>query len=319
MDLSIVIVNWNTRDLLVQCLESVISSQISVARHRAADLAIDNRLLTTEIFVVDNASSDGSPRMIQELFPWVWLIKNRKNVGFAQANNQAIRESTGRYVLLLNPDTEVLPGTLEILVHFMDAHPQAGAAGTRLLNPDSTLQPSCHPAPTLSREFWRLFHLDAIWPYACYPMASWDLETAREVDVVQGACLILRREALDQVGWLDEDYFIYSEEVDLCHRLRQHGWSVYWVPQAVVMHYGGQSTQQVATEMFLRLYQSKLLYFRKHHGWLATEVYKLILLAAALTRLLLSPLAWLERPPQRQRHLVLAGHYRRLVRALSGF
>jgi N-acetylglucosaminyl-diphospho-decaprenol L-rhamnosyltransferase len=147
-------------------------------------------------------------------------------------------------------------------------------------------------------------------------MAGWDLDTPREVDMIQGACLLLRREALDQVGLLDEDYFIYSEEVDLCHRLRQRGWKVYWVPQAQVIHYGGQSTRQVAADMFLRLYQGKVLYFRKHHGRLAAQAYKLILLIAALARLLLSPLAWLERPPLRQQHLALADHYRRLVMAL---
>ena len=319
MDLSIIIVNWNTRDLLAQCLESVISSQVSVARHKAADLTTDDWLLTTEIFVVDNASTDGSAQMVPERFPQVHLIENRDNVGFARANNQVIRETTGRYVLLLNPDTEVQPGALETLLRFMDGSPEAGAAGARLLDSDGTLQPSCHPAPTLSREFWRLFHLDALWPYACYHMAGWDPNTAREVDVVQGACLILRREVLDQVGLLDEDYFIYSEEVDLCHRLRQHGWKVCWVPQAVVVHYGGQSTCQMAAAMFLRLYRGKVLYFRKRHGWLAAQVYKLILLAAALTRLLLSPLAWMERPPQRQRHLALAGNYRRLVMALPEF
>ncbi len=301
--LSIIIVNWNTRDLLGQCLDSIY-----------APLPDDK----FEVWVVDNASSDGSTQVVHERFPQVRLIENRENVGFARANNQAVRESMGRYVLLLNPDTEVKPGALETLVRFMDDHPEAGAAGARLINPDSTLQSSCHPAPTLFGEFWRLFHLDALWPYACYNMARWDLAMPREVDVVQGACMILRREALDQVGLLDEDYFIYSEEVDLCHRLRRHGWKVYWVPQAVVVHHGGQSTQQVAAEMFLRLYQGKVLYFRKHHGCLVAQVYKLILLAAALGRLLVSPLAWLERPRRRQQHLMLAGHYRRLMRALPG-
>jgi len=301
MNLSIIIVNWNTCDLLAQCLESVYANPPDCE---------------FEVLVVDNASTDGSVQMVRERFPWVRLIENQENVGFARANNRAIQESTGCYALLLNPDTEVQPGALETLVRFMNAHPQAGAAGAQLLNPNGTLQPSCHPAPTLFREFWRLFHLDVLYPYALYPMKRWSLESHREVDIVQGACMILRREALDQVGLLDEDYFIYSEEVDLCHRLRQRDWKVYWIPQAVVVHYGGQSTQQVATEMFLHLYQSKLLYFRKHNGWLAAQLYKLILLAATLARLLLSPLAWLEHPPQRQQHLASAGHYRRLVRAL---
>ena len=119
-----------------------------------------------------------------------------------------------------------------------------------------------------------------------------------------------------QVGLLDEDYFIYSEEIDLCYRLQKAGWSLYWVPQAQVIHYGGQSTLQVASEMFLQLYQGKLLYFRKHHGWGAAQIYKLILFLIALPRLLLSPLAWLERQPQRRQHLTLAANYRRLIAAL---
>ncbi len=327
-DLSIIIVNWNTRDLLARCLSSVVSGQSSAA---------DNCQLTTETFVVDNASADGSAAMVRERFPWVRLIENTENGGFARANNQAIRQSTGRYVLLLNPDTVVHPGALTALVTFMDAYPRAGACGPRLLNGDGALQVSCHPFPTLGREFGRLFHLDALWPRARYDMARWDPATPRAVDVVQGACMMVRREALEQVGLLDEGYFIYTEEVDLCYRLHHadrpadhwplmdtetnlsnscHSWQIYWIPRAAVVHYGGQSTGQMPAEMFLRLYGSKVLYFRKHYGRWRARVYKLILLVAALARLALSPLAWLERSLRRQQHMALASHYRRLLMAL---
>lgn len=301
MDLSIIIVSWNTRDLLEQCLASVFASPPACA---------------FEVWVVDNASTDGSNEMVRRRFPQVRLVENTDNLGFAGGNNQAIRASAGRYVLLLNPDTEVKPGALETLVRFMEEHPQAGAAGSRLLNPDHTLQPSCYPLPTLSRELWRLFHLDAVRPYGTYRMTDWSLDSPRAVDVIQGACLILRRTALDQVGLLDEDYFIYSEEVDLCFRLQKAGWQLHYVPRAKVVHYGGQSTQQVAAEMFLRLYQGKLIFFRKHRGWLAGQAYKLVLLAAAVARLLLSPLAWFESPSHRQQHLTLANNYWRLMMAL---
>lgn len=304
--LSIIIVNWNTRELLAECLNSV-SDEIATL-HPAG----------VETLVVDNASYDGSVQMVRERFPWVQLIENQDNVGFARANNQAIPRSQGRHLLLLNPDTEVKPGALKTLVHFMEDHPQVGGAGARLLNPDGTLQVSCYPAPTLFREFWHLFHLDVLWPYSCYRMADWDLEKPRQADVIQGACLILRREALGQVGLLDEGYFMYSEEVDLCHRLRGGGWPLYWVPQAQVVHHGGQSTQQMAAEMFLQLYQGKIRYFRKHYGWPAALAYKLILLVATLARLLICPLAWLEHPPQRQRHLTLGSHYCRLLLTLPG-
>jgi N-acetylglucosaminyl-diphospho-decaprenol L-rhamnosyltransferase len=304
--LSIIIVNWNTRELLAQCLESV--------SHEIRRLSP----LNVETLVVDNASTDGSPQMVKDHFPWVNLTENLTNMGFAGANNQAILQSRGRYVLLLNPDTEVKPGAFETLTHFMEAHSEVGGAGARLLNPDHTLQTSCYPAPTLSREFWRMFHLDALRPYGVYRMDDWDLNGQREVDVIQGACLILRQEALSQVGLLDGDYFIYSEEVDLCHRLQKAGWSLHLVPQAQVVHYGGQSTQQVAAEMFLRLYQGKVVYFRKHYGWLTSHIYKLILAAATLTRLMITPFVCLECPSKREQHLTLASHYRRLLLSLPG-
>jgi len=300
MDLSIIIVNWNTQDILLQCLESV-----------EADLAVSE--LATEVIVVDNASTDNSVKLVKEKFPWVDLIENSENVGFAAANNQAIEQSSGRYVLLLNSDTEVKPRALQILYNYLDAHPQAGAAGSQLLNPDGTLQTSCYPFPTLSRELWRLLHLDVLWSYGVYHMANWDTESPREVEVIQGASLLLRRAALDQVGLLDDRYFMYTEEVDLCYRLHQGGWQLYWVPKSKVVHYGGQSTKQVPTKMFLCLYQSKLIFLRKHYGWLAAQFYKLILLFATLARLLMVPLCWLESSSKRQRHLALADHYRHLL------
>lgn len=303
MDLSIIIVSWNTVDLLAQCLTSIYTYPPNY---------------TFEVLVVDNASTDRSVQMVREQFPQVELIENKTNLGFAGANNQAIRQSTGRYVLLLNPDTEVKPQAFDTLVDFMGTHAQVGATGARTLNPDGTLQTSCYPAPTLFREFWRLFHLDVFWAYGSYNMARWNPDQSREVDVLLGACLLLRRTALDGVGLLDENYFIYSEEVDLCYRLQQANWHLYWVPQARIVHYGGQSTQQVAAEMFMRLYQGKLFFIRKHYGWLAGQLYKLILLVIALVRLLISPLAWLERSPRRQRHLMLASRYWKLVRALPG-
>jgi GT2 family glycosyltransferase len=298
IDLSIVVVSWNTRELLAQCLDSVVQSQ---------------GVGEMELLVVDNASADGSVQMVRERFPQARLLVNKENVGFARANNQAIRQANGRYVLLLNPDTRLLPDALAQLVCFMESEPGAGAAGARLLNPDGSLQPSCSPAPTLSREWWYLFHLDRLRPYSRYPMRHWDVQSVREVDVVQGAAMILRRDVLAQIGLMDEGYFMYSEEVDLCDRVREAGWRIYWVPQAQVVHYGGQSTRQAAREMFLRLYEGKLLYFRKRHGRSAARLYKLVLLAAALVRLTLTPLAWLGRSPNRQQYLTLAGYYRQLV------
>ncbi|MBK8900860.1 MAG: glycosyltransferase family 2 protein [Anaerolineaceae bacterium] len=301
MKLSIVIVSWNIKMLMAGCLKSVFDHSPG---------------FEFEVWVVDNASSDGSVDMVRQQFPQVQLIANQENVGFAPANNQAIRRCHGSYILLLNPDTEVLPGALDALVQFMETRQDAGAVGSLLLNPDGSLQPSCFPRPTLSRELWRLFHLDKLRPYGQYPTQTWDQERPQEVDVIQGASLLLRREALDQTGLLDEGYFIYTEEVDLCYRLQQTGWHLYWIPQSKVIHFGGQSTKQVAAEMFLQLYKSKIQFFRKHYGRFPAIAYKLILLVASAARLLVSPLAWLQKEPLRKQHLALTSNYRRLLTIL---
>ncbi len=303
MQLSIIIVNWNTKDLLVKSLDSIF------AFPPPGDF---------DVWVADNASTDGSAEAIRKQFPQVRLITSQENLGFAGGNNLAIRQASGRYILLLNPDTEVKRGALTRLVDFMDAHPEAGAAGPQTLNPDNTLQTSCYPLPTLSREFWRLFHLDKIRPYGVYDMSRWDTSDPRPVEVLMGSCIIIRREALEQVGLFDEDYFMYTEEVDLCYRLKKKGWQLFWVPRARILHYGGQSTQQIASEMFIQLYKSKIMFFRKHYGYLAGVAYKMILVSAALARLLISPLAWLEKPSSRQRHLKLATNYYRLILDISG-
>jgi GT2 family glycosyltransferase len=304
MELSIVIVNWNTRELLDGCLQSLLAN-------------LDG--FEAEIYVVDNASDDGSAEMIRVRYPQVQLIANQNNPGFAHANNQAIRRCSGRYLLLLNPDTVMKPGSLKLLYDFMEETPGAGAAGARLLNPDGSLQLSAYPEPTLWREFWRLFHLDKLRYYANYPIHRWNVKQPRAVDVLMGACLMISRQALDASGPFDEEYFMYSEEVDLCHRLRESGFSLYWVPEAQVIHFGGQSTQQAAEEMFLRLYQGKVIFFRKHHSWAAVQAYKFILFLASLGRLALTPLAYLEKPAQRRQHLDLSNNYLRLISALPGF
>lgn len=303
MQISIIIVNWNTRELLVDCIESIYASPPEGK---------------FDIWVVDNFSSDGSPAMIRDSYPDVKFIENDENVGFAKANNQALRKSQGDYVLLLNPDTVVKANAISELIHFLDNNPDAGIAGARLINPDGTLQISAFPFPTLVREFWRMFHLDSAVCLSIYPMRKWNIDQAREVDTLLGACMLIRREAINQFGLFDEDYFIYSEEVDLCTRLKEAGWRLYWVPGAVVIHYGGISTQQVSEEMFLRLYEGKILYFRKHHSNLSVFVYKLILIAATITRLVLTPFALVEEPAKRDEYHTLSSNYRRLLKSLPG-
>jgi N-acetylglucosaminyl-diphospho-decaprenol L-rhamnosyltransferase len=307
IDLSIIIVSWNTCCLLDECLQSV--------QQELADLTGSTKL-RAEVFVVDNGSTDGSVEMVRTQYSDVQLIANEHNPGFAGANNQALKRARGRYSLLLNPDTVVLPDGLGALVRFMDDHPGAGAAGSRLLNADRTLQPSCAPAPTLMRELWRMFQLDRIVSYATYDMKLWSQAQARPVDTVQGAAMLVRRAVQEQVGLLDASYFMYSEEVDWCTRIKRAGWEIYWVPSSQIVHYGGQSSKQVADAMFLQLYRGKIQYFHKHWGRFATWIYKLILAVATLARLALSPLALLEPEARRRRHIGLARQYGLLLRAL---
>jgi N-acetylglucosaminyl-diphospho-decaprenol L-rhamnosyltransferase len=304
MKVSVIIVSWNTRELLQACLASLYQSL----------LTIENEQL--EVWVVDNASSDGSAQMVHDIYPQVNLIVNTQNPGFGQANNQAIRESSGDYVWLLNPDTEVLSGAIEALITYLELHPESGAVGSMLLNKDRTRQNSCYPFPTLRREFWRLFHLDRIWAYGVYNMESWSIETNHPVDVIQGASLMFRRIVLDQVGFFDESYFMYTEEVDLCYRTRQAGWLLYWIPASQVIHFGGQSTSQVSEKMFLCLYQSKVHFFRKHYGNLSANLYKMILFLISLGRLVVLPLSLFETSDKRIKHRQLANNYRLLIQKI---
>ncbi len=302
--LSIIIVSWNVRALLRNCLLSV--------QEQAHELGPAG----VEVIVVDNASRDGTATMLRDDFPWVRLIENDANRGFAQANNLGIRQSSGTYTLLLNPDTELCPGALAQLVALMESRPEAGAAGAYLLNPDHSMQPSCSPFPTLFREFWFLTHLDDLYPLATYPAERWPAGAPRAVDVVKGAALIVRRDVVERVGLLDEGFFMYTEEVDWCRRIKDAGWEIYWVPAAQVVHYGGQSTRLQADQMFIELYRSKLQYFRKHSGKWAGNGYKLVLLGAALARIVAIPATILLRPEKKAEQGALARRYRRLIVAL---
>lgn len=296
-NLSVIIVSWNTRELLSDCLKSLVPECPE----------------RTEIFVVDNASADGTVQLLRAQFPAVRVLANASNVGFAAANNQALRQAQGEFVLLLNPDTLVKRGAIHALVQFMRAQPRAGAAAPRLLNSDGSLQISCEPAPTLFSEFWRLFHLDRFQRRASYAPARWQSEEPQQVEVARGACLIVRRALFEQLGWFDEQFYIYSEEVDLCQRLREAGYEIYWLRRAQVVHFGGSSTRQASDLMFLKLYQAKVQYFRKHFGAGGALAYQLILLAAALGRLVVAPFALFERAPQRLAHWHTAKQYGRLI------
>lgn len=284
--LSVIIVNWNTCDLLVKCLQSIIADcgpQIATATEEASNGRPFQP--TIEVLVVDNASSDDSARMVKTRFPWAYLIENAENLGFARANNQAIDLANGKYILLLNSDTEVHPGAFAALIDFMEKAPRAGAAGAHLLNSDGTLQAACQPMLTPWREFVRLIFLDRFFHVAIYEAEWWKTEEPRRTEVIKGACLMLRRAALEQVGPLDGSYFMYTEEVDLCYRLSKAGWQLWWVPAAKVTHHGEASSRQVAQTMYVQLYRSKIQFYRKYGGDRRAALFKGLVRVAYWPRL----------------------------------
>lgn len=278
VDLSIIVVNWNTRDLLAQCLQSL------------EDTIRDS---SYDVWVVDNGSSDGSVEMVRERFPRTHLIVNVENVGFAGANNQALACCSGRYVLLLNSDTRALPGSLDEVVRFMVEHPNAGVAGVRLLNPDESFQASYTPFPTLWREFLILSGLGRCLIRSIFPSYGPQVQKgAQQIKgYLEGACLLARREAVDHVGGLDEHIFMYAEDVDWCYRFHRAGWGIWYLPQAPIIHYGGQSSKKRQGRMEAELYRSRVYLFRKHHGqaaafWLKSLIYAMTLVKLPVHRFL---------------------------------
>ena len=276
MQLSVCIVSWNTRDLLASCLSSI-ELHLSDVEH--------------EVTVVDNASRDGSPSMVRERFPGVRLISNLQNLGFARATNQALRRSEGRYLLLLNSDTRLIDPSPKHMLSFMDEHPEAGAAGACLLNPDLTIQAYPTRLPSLSLHLVQTLGLQRWAPQLSGESRHQDPKP-REVGLVKGACMIVRREVLREVGLLDEDLFLYSEEDDWCLRMKQAGWKVFYLPTVRVVHHGRASVDQMADQMFLQLYRSKVAYFRKHRGRLQTFLLKCILYIGHWPRLALAGIAY---------------------------
>ena len=263
MKLSIVIVNYNVRPYLEQCLQSV-------------QKALEG--IEGEVFVVDNHSSDDSVEVVRNSYPWVHLIANDENMGFARANNLAIRQSEGEYVLLLNPDTVVESDTLRQVLQFMSDHPQAGGAGVMMHNADGTLAPESRRAvPTPWVACLKMLGITRRYYMSHLP---WD-KPAR-IEVISGAFCFLRRKALDQVGLLDEDFFMYGEDIDLSYRLLKGGWENWYVPASII-HYKGRSTQKSDFRYVHVFYQAMLIFFRKHYSHLSL-IYTLPIKAAIYFR-----------------------------------
>lgn len=295
IDLSVVIVNWNTCDLLRDCLRSL-QEQVEG--------------LTLEIFVVDNGSSDDSVAMVREEFPSVRVIENGRNLGFARANNVALRQASGRFWLLLNSDTVVEKGALEGLLRTMEQDSTIGVAGLQLLNEDGTLQNSVSNAPTLLTELGNKRLLRLLWP-ARYPGKEHHYQEPLQVESVIGACLMVRREAAEEVGLLDEDYFFFLEETDWCVRMRKAGWQVVHDPRFTLYHLQGKSAGKVNVRARIEYWRSRYTFFRKHSGWLVRAVLLSGLLLRLSVNLLAMTLANLlsccTRPRLRNKQQVYAG------------
>jgi N-acetylglucosaminyl-diphospho-decaprenol L-rhamnosyltransferase len=261
MDLVIVTVSFNTRDLLADCLESALSG-------------LERSSLVGEVWVVDNASTDGSADMVRQRFPTIQLVAHDENLGFAAGNNLALRsmglgeKSRPRHVLFLNPDTRVVDDALGVMVRFLDSTPVAGAVGARLVHGDGSLQHSAFTFPGLMQillDFFPLHHrLVGSRINGRYSRQLYEAGEPFAVDHPLGAALMVRARTLAQVGSFDEHFFMYCEEIDLCRRMGAAGWQIYCVPQAEIVHLVGQSTRQFRDRMFVALWQSRFLMYEKH-------------------------------------------------------
>ncbi|MDP2209680.1 MAG: glycosyltransferase family 2 protein [Bacteroidota bacterium] len=273
IDVSVIIINYNTRELLRESLRSVV-----------------NCTLTKEIIVVDNASTDGSVDMVREEFPEVKLLVNTKNERFAKPNNMAMKIAKGRYYFLLNSDATISPDTLDLLIKYMEIHSDVGVCAPQLIYPDGSIQPSCRGFITLWTHFCDMLILDRIFPkskiFAKSEMTYFDHRTIKNVDHVMAAAILIRREAIIDVGLFDENLSINYNDLDLSYRIRQKGWEIVFYPEAQVIHHHSKTTKMMNSqfELFLELYSNVFYYFKKNFGKWSVVYYKLLMLVGFIPR-----------------------------------
>ena len=264
--LSIIIVNWNVRDLLRECLRSI--------EDEKGDLSL-------EIIVVDSASNDDSAAMVRSEFPSVHLIACTENVGFPRGNNIGLQEARGDYLLLLNPDTVIVDDALAVLVSYLQVNPDVGVVGPQLLNPDGSVQSSRRRFPTVTTGFFESTWLEGLASGILRRYYALDLpdDATADVDWLTGACIMGPRSTYEAVGGMDEGYFMYSEELDWCRRIKESGRRVVYYPAAQVIHHVGKSSEQAVTARHINFNRAKLRYFRKYHGRFMVAVLRVFLLA----------------------------------------
>lgn len=292
-DVSIIILSWNTRGYLRRCLASILTPrdpEVGSAWDRAGlPLAeFPEEAVSCQVIVVDQESLDGSAELVEQEFPQALLIRQRPNLGFAGGNNVGFRQARGRYLLLLNSDTVARPGWLTELVRYADAHPRAGLIGPRLLNPDGSLQYSCRRFPSLGAGVFRHTPLELLAPRnrftRDYLMRDWDHSEPRQVDWLSGACLMARREMVEEIGPLDEGYFMYFEDVDWAFRAHAAGWEVHYTPAATVVHEIGRSSDRRPKRMIVMHHQSAFRYFSKHSRTGRNPVGRMVLALGLVAR-----------------------------------
>jgi N-acetylglucosaminyl-diphospho-decaprenol L-rhamnosyltransferase len=294
-DLSVVVVSWNVRDLLRCCLQSIIGAGAPAG----------------EIIVVDCASSDGSVEMARHEFPSVRLIASTENLGYARGSNMGLAHACGRHLMIMNPDTEVIGDALATMVHYLDSHPEVGAVGPQLRYPDGSLQSSRRRFPTLATAFWESTLLHQWFPNNPaahrYYIVDRPADVPQAVDWLVGAAMMVRRTAWEQVGPLDEGFFMYFEELDWCRRCHAAGWQIHYLPTAQIIHHEGKSSEQVVAARTIRFQCSKIRYFTKYYGVFWGKTIWLFLLATFGIQLAEETLKWLvghKRELHRQRMAV---------------
>lgn len=290
MDISVVIVSWNAKKFLLECLQSLASQQTSS---------------NMEIIVVDNASTDGSPEAVSEQFPNVRLIKNNENLGFGKANNIGIKHSAGNYIYLINSDIKVLDGCLDRLLNYIEKSPTIGILGPKILNADLSLQSSCRQFPSLWNNFCYALGLSRVFPdsriFSGEHMFYFKHDKIKKVDVLVGCFLMVRRSAFAQVGLLDEQYFMYAEDVDWCKRFWKAGWEVVFFPDAQAIHYRGASSSNSPLQFSLEQEKSSLKYWKKHHSKPAQITIFFIIILKHILRILSGSLLYLTKPSARMK------------------
>lgn len=266
MDLSIIVLNYKTRDLTLACLQSVFSSATSYIY---------------EVLLIDNASNDGIIPAATEQYPQVVCIANTNNVGFSKANNQGIRIAKGRYVLLLNSDTIVQPDTFDVMLRFMDENPNVGASGCKIVLPDGSLDKACKRGfPTPSASFYYAFGFSKLFPkiprFNQYQLGYLSPDDEYPIDSLVGAFMLIRREAIKQVGMLDEEFFMYGEDIDLCYRIKEAGWVNYYYPRTQIVHHKGASSRRKPFKIIYEFHRAMILFHNKHYrkkySWLTNAM-----------------------------------------------